>query len=435
MVDFDAWYAAARGRAPLPWMTRLAAELAEGRWPDVLALPTGSAKTEIIAIWAWALAAADAGAVPRRLWLASDRRVIADQAAKVAEELARGLARDDAPAEVRSVAGALRRIAGGPTALRAGLLRGGLAVDTRELLDPLTPMAVATTVDQVGSRLLWRAYGASPRAWPMWAGLVGEDSLLVLDEAHLSATAEATIRAARALGAGLRFLTMTATPRPGAGRAFALDETDRTHPVLRPRLAACRLVVLRKAADVGEALAAAAEDALAGGARRVAVVCNTVRRAREVFARLSPGRHKSFLVIGRSRPLDREATMRGLEPRVASGAEASEPLLVVATQCIEAGADFDFDAMASEACPLDALRQRLGRLDRLGRAGESRCVLVAPSRFVPCHPTARPWRRPGRGWSRWPARRARWTSGSRAGNASPPRHLRPTRPTPHPPPP
>ena len=78
--------------------------------------------------------------------------------------------------------------------------------------------------------------------------------------------------------------------------------------------------------------------------------------------------------------------MRGLEPRVASGAEAGEPLLVVATQCIEAGADFDFDAMASEACSLDALRQRLGRLDRLGRAGLSRCVLVAPSRFEPLPP-------------------------------------------------
>ena len=286
MVDFDAWYAAARGRAPLPWMTRLAAELAEGRWPDVLALPTGSAKTEIIAIWAWALAAADAGAVPRRLWLASDRRVIADRAAKVAEELAGGLARDDAPAEVQAVAGALRRIARRPDGpARRPAARRPCRRRRRELLDPLTPMAVATTVDQVGSRLLWRAYGASPRAWPIWAGLAGEDSLIVLDEAHLSATAEATIRAARALGAGVRFLSMTATPRPGAGRVFALDGTDRAHPVLRQRLEARRLVELRKAADVGEAMAAAAEDGwpgARGGSRSSATPCGA-------RARCSPG--------------------------------------------------------------------------------------------------------------------------------------------------
>ena len=73
--------------------------------------------------------------------------------------------------------------------------------------------------------------------------------------------------------------------------------------------------------------------------------------------------------------------MGELEPRLASGAPPSDPLLVVATQCLEAGADFDFDAMVSEACPLDALRQRLGRLDRLGRAGLSHCVLVAPTRL------------------------------------------------------
>ncbi len=95
-----------------------------------------------------------------------------------------------------------------------------------------------------------------------------------------------------------------------------------------------------------------------------------------------------FLVTGRMRPLDRDDLDADLGPLVSAGPRTrrgcAAPVIVVSTQCIEAGADFDFDTIVTECASLDALRQRFGRLNRLGdhhRRARGRCW-CAPTRWA-----------------------------------------------------
>ncbi len=87
------------------------------------------------------------------------------------------------------------------------------------------------------------------------------------------------------------------------------------------------------------------------------------------------------LVTGRMRSLDKDAIVRErLSGLASSRSEARPPSetpdFVVSTQTLEVGADLDFDGLVSECASLDALRQRFGRLNRMGRPVEARAAIV-----------------------------------------------------------
>ena len=78
------------------------------------------------------------------------------------------------------------------------------------------------------------------------------------------------------------------------------------------------------------------------------------------------------------RPLDSQRLINAWKDRLTADDNRStldQAVFVAATQCLEVGADFDFDGMVSECASLDALQQRFGRLNRLGN-GHAQAVIA-----------------------------------------------------------
>ncbi len=395
--DFASFFGALWGQSPFPWQARLAERVEGEGWPGLLDIPTGLGKTAAIDVAVWHLAR-QAAACPRRapvrMVYVVDRRLVVDQAYERAEAIA-GRLRDAGDGPLAAVAEALRGLAGDGPPLAVVRLRGGMPLDPDWVRTPHQPTVILSTVDQAGSRLLFRGYGVSNRMWPVHAGLLGTDCLYLVDEAHLSQpfleTLEAVARLRRSLAAedlGLPFgvVRLSATAADAAGERFGLDGEDLANAEIRRRIGASKPARLRQVEGDEEAFVAActaeARAFLDDGRRRIGIVVNRVLRARRIYERLlrDVGEEvEVLLAIGRVRPLDRERLAAELEARLSADRPADDgpPVVVVGTQTLEVGADFDLDALVTELAPLDALRQRFGRLDRRGRLGTAPAVILA----------------------------------------------------------
>jgi len=394
--SFAEFFAALWGHEPFPWQRRLAARVVERGWPELLDIPTGCGKTAALDVAVWHLAR-EAASCPRRAAVrvvyVVDRRLVVDQAFTRARTISRRL-REAGEGPLAAVAAALRGLADGGPPLAVVRLRGGMPLDPDWVRTPHQPTVVLATVDQVGSRLLFRGYGLSPSMWPVHAGLFANDVLHLVDEAHLSAafldTLEAVARLRRASEVGFDppfvVCRLTATPGTKTDGALALDAEDRAHEALKRRLSARKPARLERIDSEDEAAAARAfvERALSfleDGRRRIGVVVNRVSRARAIFERLSNAAREIAdvrLAIGRSRPLERDELGRELEARLGPArGDGGRAVILVATQTVEVGADFDFDALVTEAAPIDALCQRFGRLNRRGESLEAPAVILA----------------------------------------------------------
>ena len=383
---FKDFMIALHGYGPFPWQERMV----DTGFPETIAVPTGTGKTTCLEIWLWLLVTQPN--ISRRLVFVVDRRIVVSEAFKQANNIRFKLdqaVKDNDTGVLGFVAKRLLE-KGGRKPLHVAQWRGGIKRDSVWLENPAQPMIAVSTVDQVGSRLLFRPYGASLKMAPIHAGLLAFDTTLILDEAHISQPFYKTLKNIQKHITSeyiplppLKLITMTATPKLMSDKVFVLDKKDYAHSLLSKRLKAIKLAMLdeikipfqknykKKTAMIVDSFTKLSTPFISDTGT-TGIVVNSVGLARGIFDKLKKTTtHDVIILTGRQRPADRDTILRIYQDRLDTKLRDRNnpelrPLILVATQCVEVGADFDFDCLITQCASLEALVQRFGRVNRIG---------------------------------------------------------------------
>lgn len=389
---FDVCFELLTGNAPFCWQRRLFDDyFARGDIPFALDIPTGLGKTSVMAIWYLALKTG--ATLPRRLVYVVDRRAVVDQATTVADRIQEKLQDSE---------------------LRVSTLRGQ-HVDNREwLADPASPAIIVGTVDMIGSRLLFSGYGVSRRMRPYHAGLLGADTLVVLDEAHLVPPFEKLLRTiegeadtlgprtedARKIVPRFRLLSLSATGRNDtadkADKVFRLLPEDRKDKVVEERLSARKQLTVKTLDDRKNFVAKLADLAWNLGAEqgpaRVLVYCDrrddAVKVKHEIIKKCKKKKSQSAceLLVGGRRVFERRELSKWLNEHGFLGDAKDvpeQPSFLIATSAGEVGVDLDADHMVCDLVEWERMVQRLGRVNRRGKGDACIKVIAAPDTNKP----------------------------------------------------
>ena len=394
------------GNPPLLWQERLFQQFIapSSELPSVIDLPTGLGKTMVMAIWLIARMQ-EGSTLPRRLIYVVDRRTVVDQATDLAIRLQKG--------DGKKLTGV------GADKLAISTLRGQLADNREWSRDPSKLAIIIGTVDLIGSALLFSGYRSSFKTKPLHAGMIGQDSLLILDEAHLSKPFEKLICAISDRGIfqktrddkthskPMRVISMSATsgrssdPKPPFTlRTDAngnLSDDDAKDPIVSERFNAQKrltIITLNEKEKLNDALvmsavAIAQKPGLQG--KRVVVFVRKPDDARAIAeairkhgeAKTKPGAFTDSVEVltGTMRGLERDNLVeRPVLKRFLNGSEKPEleenkqQVFLISTSAGEVGFDLNADHMICDATTIDSLIQRLGRVNR--RGGKDKTAIV-----------------------------------------------------------
>ena len=97
---------------------------------------------------------------------------------------------------------------------------------------------------------------------------------------------------------------------------------------------------------------------------KLLIVCNQVKRAQELYENVENLYPKVKKMLVHSRYKRRDRARLETELREEFNNLENIPCIVVSTQVVEVSLDISFDVMITECAPIDALTQRMGRINR-----------------------------------------------------------------------
>ncbi|MBW3597499.1 MAG: type I-U CRISPR-associated helicase/endonuclease Cas3 [Planctomycetes bacterium] len=425
--EFSAAFEALTGRAPFPWQVKLFERFMADSIPSSCNLPTGLGKTSVIAIWLVALANRPER-MPRRVVYVVNRRTVVDQTTDEVETLRARLTVPETLASsqhasiVKSLAKTLsqRSATGADAPIAISTLRGQFADNREWSADPSRPAVICGTVDMIGSRLLFEGYGIGFKSRPLHAGFLGQDALLVHDEAHLEPAFQALVEAIESEQAEgertgelpwpkLRVMALSATARNSGneqtdGEVFGLTSAEKNPPARIPtepmepihhvwrRMTAKKSLQLHPVADEKKSADEIARLALThrDSAAAVLVFVRTVDDVNKVCQQLTNKKsgvaaEQVLQLTGTMRGYERDRLVndptfkRFLPDRPADATPGT--VYLVCTSAGEVGVNISADHMVCDLSTFDSMAQRLGRVNRFGKCEDTRVDVVHPVSF------------------------------------------------------
>ncbi len=386
------------GHKPFPWQERLYFEFCQKNIPQVCELPTGLGKTSVIAVWLSALAhhfyCNIGSAFPRRLVYVVNRRTVVDQTTDEVERLRHNLLHNS------RLNGMKRHL--GPIALST--LRGQFADNQEWYTDPSRPAVICGTVDMIGSRLLFSGYRIGFKSRPLHAAFLGQDALLVHDEAHLEPAFQQLVESIQDEQSSegqtatipwpkLRVMALSATTRRDRDSTGKLGLTteDRDVDVVKRRInAAKRLRLVEVEDEKGTKLPdKIIEQTLqyADSDRAVLVFARKVEDVEKIAKKLP--KRSTLQLTGTLRGLERDYLVR--EPvfqrflpsagRFEDVRPAEGTVYLVCTSAGEVGVNISADHLICDLSTFDSMAQRFGRVNRFGDRDDTDVVVVHPKAF------------------------------------------------------
>lgn len=383
-----------------PWQWELYKRFIAGEFPSSCNLPTGLGKTSVIHLWLLALATCP-DKVPRRLVYVVNRRTVVDQSTDEAVRMRDRLR--DAP-ELAGVTTQLRHLCAfddpEQVPLAISTLRGQFADNREWSTDPARPAVICGTVDMIGSRLLFSGYGCGYKTRPLHAGFLGQDALLVHDEAHLEPAFQTLLGAIRDEQGRepaplrermrLKVMELTATSRSGT-EAFPNDEerkANEAHPLVQQRVHAKKALHLVENKDekrLAEQIAGtAAECGIRHPGSAIVVFVRHVETVGKITKKLPAGSFETLTGTLRGYERDRLVKkpifQRFLPPsnRDKDITPAEGTAYLVCTSAGEVGVNISADHLVCDLSTFESMAQRFGRVNRFGTCPDTEIHVVHP---------------------------------------------------------